>query len=266
VLRTNSPTAFRLLPHPIADLCTPFVPGPRPDEYTRVLTVGRKSRRVRVWRERGDGSPQVRGCHPDDLFGRRRPSRSKVMNYSRKQAANPQFLAFVERTVVLPAFPLSVEEAFVKTVIRQIVPVTVARRQFSQFTKAFGTWQDGCYSFPDAAEFGASCHDALVGLGLGLKCERLLAGLAAIADGDLDRLYSLKGVGPWSARVLRVELERDYAYYPFGDKSGEAVARVCGVDPQAAAQRSAALAADVYIYGVAFLEYTRWQQSTLPTR
>jgi hypothetical protein len=198
----------------------------------------------------------VDGVAPDTVHGQL-PDREKLLRWLESNGATLALLDYARSTVVVPAFSLDVAEAFVKTVIRQVISARQARRLIAEFVRQFGHHRDGAYGFPHPEEVLARTDGELAGAGLGMKAGTIRRGLQALMDLGEDALLAVRGVGPWTRSVLTVEGRRSFAYYPFHDKSGVAVRDHCGLGLCQLASKNPANVGAAYFYAASFLESQR---------
>jgi 3-methyladenine DNA glycosylase/8-oxoguanine DNA glycosylase len=144
-------------------------------------------------------------------------------------------------------------EAFVKTVIRQIVAAKTAKRVFSDFIERYGYHRAGAYDFPSPAGLRSLRASDLRLLGLGFRADRIVNGFGCAIAGETEWWRQVPGIGPWSQQVLTVETKKDYSFYPFGDRSGLRIKAVCGIALEDISRTDSELAGDLYVYGSAFL-------------
>jgi nucleoside 2-deoxyribosyltransferase len=105
---------------------------------------------------------------------------------------------------------------------------------------------------------GLSLED-LKSIRLGYKAATILKIIRQISHDDLIMPHNflskqIKGLGPWSQDILRMEFEKDYAFYPFYDLSGKKIFEQCGVDLNRVAGYDRGFAGDIYVYAASFLE------------
>jgi hypothetical protein len=241
---------YRLYPNPINDICTPFVYDKSHKKYLRYFL--NPNPQLVVVQNNGVGI-NVTGCTPEQIIGREIPQRELFINYIKAHCiCTDDFMDYLKNTYIVPTFPLSEEEAFVKTVIRQIISAAQARKLFSNFVRIFGYEKNGIYGFPNSAMTIKVSLKDLEQLGLGFRAKRILSGLKMIRDGG--EITELRGIGPWSKCILEVELNRNYSLYPFWDKSGKRIKEVCGIDLKSIAQDNGAIAGSIYLYAASYLE------------
>ncbi len=244
---------FRLFPHPKNGDCTPFV-ATASDSFARYCNADDRSRTlVSIAFLQGEDTVEVVG--DDDLWvtGSRRPDRRRLVSYLGSKSCGG-LREYIDCTYVVPTYAPTPEEAFVKTVIRQVIRADSARSLFSEFVKRHGYSVNGVYGFPTLSALTRVSAAAYRAERLGFKAGRLHDGLAHLAMQGSDALASVRGLGAWSQAVIAVELRKDYQEYPFWDKSGEAMQRRFGIDLSIIAGKDRALAADLYVYGASLME------------
>lgn len=246
----------RLFPTPTADMCTPYVatePGCRFERLVwhegRTSIVGISCKGLQATTE---------GYEPARIVGDRTPDRETLVTWINGQEhVSGDFRRFIARTLVVPTYAWSPEEAFVRTVIRQVVRASQAKRLYSLFIKRFGVHDGVRYGLGACSELAQASPRELEKIGLGFKARRISTGLQVISTGALRSWSQVRGIGQWSERVLAVETLRDYCHYPFEDLSGQRIEITCGVSLKRARAHSIQLAADLYVYGASFLEDSR---------
>jgi len=241
---------YRLYPNPIKDICTPFVYDKNHKKYLRYFL--NPNPQLVVIRNNEIGI-NITGCNREQIVGCGMPQRELLINYVEVRCiCTDDFIDYLKNTHVVPTFPLSKEEAFVKTVIRQIISATQARKLFSKFVRIFGYEKNGIYGFPDSTMAIKVPLEDLEQIGLGFRAKRILSGLKMIRDGG--EITQLSGIGPWSKCILEVELNRNYSLYPFWDKSGKRIKEVCGIDLKSIARDNRVIAGGIYLYAASYLE------------
>lgn len=244
---------FRLFPNPTPGVCTPYVATAQGRRFARLAYEGRRRIVVEVAFNRDD--VRVNGCPPERVIGSRRPHRRRLISWLSEQAdVGSDFRAFVKSTIVVPTYAWTPEEAFVRTVIRQVIRASQAKRLYASFIQRFGIHDGLRYGFGPSQMLAYVSLSRLEELGLGFKARRIVSGLQAMNDGGLASLRTVTGIGDWSRQVLTVESKRDYCHYPIDDRSGQRIERECGISLSAARAESTELAADVYVYGASFVE------------
>ena len=241
---------YKLFPNPVSDMCTPFVYAMDKKKYQRYY-LNPNPQLIEL--EFGDTGIMIAGCNYKNIIGENIPHRKLLLAYVERYCrCNCDFRDYIKNTHVVPTFTLSKEESFVKTVIRQIISATQAKKLFSSFIKIFGYEKDGIYGFPNSETIAQISYNDLKYLGLGFRARRVLAGLKMIRDGR--DTSELNGIGPWSKSILKVEANKDYAMYPFWDKSGQKINRFCNMNLQAVAKHNTAIAGGLYLYAASYLE------------
>jgi|GEM_PF-6544231 len=244
---------FRLYPHPTVDICTPFVYNGEHNVYSRYYFGNSSTRLLSLAFEACHVS--VLGSDEKTVLGERLPNRKKLLQFLRNEKkVSRGFLNFIKNNYVIPTFPINREEAIIKTMIRQVISSQHAKKLFSVFVKTFGYERGGIFAFPGPEQLDSLAPYDLKELGFGYKAERICSVLETLKrDGEVE-VDQIKGIGPWSRSILRVESCRDYSLYPFWDKSAEKAKIVCGVDIGNISQVNKFLAGDTYIYAVSYLE------------
>lgn len=229
---------FRLFPEPSENLVTPY--RRRGSVYHRFDCSDHHPQLVTVSRD---------NCGASDV---RAPDRERLLEWL-GQNRHTALLEFARKNIVVPTFSCTESEALTRVFCRQIVTVLQARRLFHSFVVRYGYEADGYFGFPNDSTLSALQPEDFRELGLGFRGERLHRALSAHLDGESHSGDGYPGVGPWSRAVLDVDLQKDYAYYPFSDKSGEAVAARLGIDLSVVSLTSRELAGDLYVYAVSML-------------
>lgn len=241
---------YKLYPNPVHDICTPFVYDKKQKRYLRyflnpdpqLIVIQNSGRNINIV-----------GCNQRQIVWERIPQRKLLIDYIESyRIPNNDFIDYVKNTYVVPTFPLSEEEAFIKTVIRQIINATQAKKLFSNFVRKFGYEKNGIYGFPSSEMTAKISLSDLRQLGLGFKAKRILTGLRMIREGK--KIIELTGIGEWSKCILKVELNKDYSLYPFWDKSGVKINKICGIDLKKVAQDNETVAGGIYLYTASYLE------------
>lgn len=253
----------RLFPQPSEDYCTPFLPERRGyrryachDGDWRLVTVDKWAKEPKISVDGGQ-------------LHQRMPDRDRLLEWiCLAQGVREPFAQYASSHVVVPTFSMSLAEALTRVVMRQIVTVRQARKAFAQFTMRFGYRLNGAYGFPDLDTLRELSIGDYHEFGLGFRAQRLHHAIHSLdphsAPHQSIDLGRFPGIGPWSKAVLDTELNRDYAYYPFSDKSGEAILMHTGIDVAGVATRAPSLAADLYVYAASFVEALRTHASTEP--
>jgi len=246
---------FKLYPHPEDGICTPFIKVPERNVYSRYFNHNSSKRVVSIMNKKESSFFSIIGCDEKKIIGERRVDRKVILDYLLQvQSVSCEFLDYVMNTYVLPTFPISKEEAFIKTVIRQVISARQAKRVFSEFVKKFGYKKNGLYGFPTLEQLEKITINDLRKIGLGFKAERISSGINMLKRIRTGEFVQIDGIGRWSKAVLAVEAHKDYSFYPFWDKSGEKIKTNCGVDLVKIAQESEDLAGDIYVYAASYME------------
>jgi hypothetical protein len=249
---------LKLFPNPSNDLCTPFVFTSERDCFVRLYDSGSSHKHVVIQRRKKSGTVEVDGLPSSSVIGNRLPDRDRIQELIRLgRGIRHEFVEYVRTVVVVPTFSLCPAECFVRAVIRQLISAKQASRLFSDFVKYFGIQHRGSFGFPSASRLCRVQRNTYAKLGLGMKTERIQEGIKQILETPTVDPCALPGVGPWSRQILTVEKHKSYRFYPFWDKSGEKIHRVCGINLSRIAERQPDLAADLYIYAASFLESMR---------
>lgn len=245
---------YRLFPKPSDDICTPYLRIGATDSYSRYHLDGSSIKQILLTGNQNH-SITVDGFNEMAILGANLPHRESLIEYLRTQKAiSPSFFEYVKDFYVIPTFPLSREEAIIKTIVRQVISARQAKKIFSEFIKTFGYAYRGIYGFPSIEQLHGINKKQLLKFGLGFKAERIFRNLSKLEKNyDID-IAELEGIGPWSRNILEVELLKDYSLYPFGDKSGEKAKRVCGIDLNMLAKDDRTLAGHLYIYAASHME------------
>ena len=129
---------------------------------------------------------------------------------------------------------LSLGEAIMKAIIRQVITAGHAKKLIDSFIRRYGKRQvdDGqpYYDFPTVEAIARIPLEELQTEGLGFKAKvvhrtalhmlehDLEAKVAALAPAEaIDVLTSIKGIGRWTAHVAICDLFADWSLYPFED-------------------------------------------------
>ncbi len=249
---------FRLYPHPTDSICTPFVYVRERNAYSRYFFVGSSLNLISITNKVDSSYIFIVGGDEKTIIGERRPNREMILDYLLHcESVSKSFLDYVKNTFVIPSFPLSKEEAFVKTIIRQIINAKQAKKMFSNFVKEFGYKKDGLYSFPNLEQLERVSIYDFRKFGLGFKAERMWSGIRILKTMDKRELTQINGIGSWSKNILEVEAHKNYSLYPFGDKSGEKIKNICGIDLIKIARKSNKFAGDLYVYAASYMEFIR---------
>jgi len=245
---------FRIYPYPKDDICTPFIKGVNSKTFVRGVLCKNRIKKIEL-QLNGTGDLRISGIDKKAIVGKRLPDRKKILEYIvQKSKIAKSFLKYIESVVVIPTFPLSKEEAFVKTVIRQVIRAKMAKIQFSFFIKTFGIKQSGIYCFPNAELLRKLSVSELEAMGYGFKANRIISGIKSLLNNPKIDIDCIRGVGPWSSRVIKSEVSKNYTLYPFFDLSCQKIYEVTGVDLLRLSRHDRILAGDVYIYSASFLE------------
>lgn len=243
---------FRIFPIPTIDMCTPFIFTPH-NSFSRYYYDNENNlKKLKIRLDVSSSRINIKGCNEHEILGLRKPIRENIIDYiNRCDAIDQNFKKFILKTNVIPTYPLSKEEALIKTIIRQIISSQQAKKLFSDFIKKFGVNKNGIFGFPTKQKLIKISVEELKKIGLGLKAERINKGIHLLNNKNFNEI---NGIGPWSIEVLDAEINKDYMYYPFWDKSGEKILKICGIDLVRIKRRDIELAGDLYIYGASFLE------------
>lgn len=249
---------FKIYPNPEGDCCTPFAYIPEKKRYYRYYYSDDLSLNlISIFLSNNTNFPQVRvsGIKKEILIGKRLQNRKKINDFIIcSKFIKKDFLNYFYGTFVIPTFALSIDEALVKTIIRQIITAKQAKKMFSIFTKHFGFHNDGTYSFPNLLELGKITAGDLKKLGFGIKAERICLGISLLRSKHGEEITTMSGIGPWSKEILQVEKNKDFSFYPFWDKSGDRIKEKLAIDLREIAERDRNLAGDLYIYAASYLE------------
>ena len=248
---------FRLYPQPIENICTPFVFDPEKNIYSRYFLNNSSKSLVSLSLQKKINSYRVNvsGIDGTFIYGKELPNRDEIKNYFLvNKSINYSFIEFFENTIVIPTFSLSFVEAYIKTIIRQLITAKQAKKLFSDFIKNFGYCQNRIYGFPDKKNLEDMTVKDLQSIGLGFKGKRIYNGIRMINNFTEENKIELSGIGPWSKAILKVENCKSFSFYPFWDKSGEKIHKIIGIDLNLLAKDKPKLAGDLYIYAISFLE------------
>jgi len=237
---------LRLFPEPTAELITPYLRGD--DGAYRCLDENGATVRVGLC----DDEIVTAGQGPQRL-----PNRERVLEWAARPKAPAAFMEFVAATHVVPTFSRSGTEALVRVVMRQIVTRTQARSTIARFIRQHGVTDGGLFGFPCDATIRSLGADDFTELGLGFRSARLVEAIAESGSDQMLLRGRLPGVGPWSRAVLESDLRKDFSYYPMSDKSGECAGEALGVELEDLRRRDPELAADLYVYALAWIEVGR---------
>jgi len=149
---------FRLFPHPEPGMCTPYADMDEGCHFGRLVWEGERLKRVKLDFVEEDHHVRVTGADEARIVGARRPDRARLIEYCDQQPCDGGFLKYVLNTVVVPTFSYTIEEAFVRAVIKQVIRASHAKRLISEFIRRYGRCQDGWYAFPRFEDLaGVSC-------------------------------------------------------------------------------------------------------------
>jgi DNA-3-methyladenine glycosylase II len=129
---------------------------------------------------------------------------------------------------------LSLGEAIMKAIIRQVITAGHAKKLINSFIRRYGGRRvdDGqsYYDFPTVETIARIPLEELQAEGLGFKAKVVHGTALSILEHDLeakvtkqspvealDMLTAIKGIGRWTARVAICDLFADWSYYPFED-------------------------------------------------
>ncbi|MCP4344357.1 MAG: hypothetical protein GY795_02390 [Desulfobacterales bacterium] len=248
---------FKLFPNPSNGLCTPFLFDSELNGYFRLIY--NKSGFIKTSVKVIDNTAMLFDYNDKKnniLYSYSLPNREKIIDFLEKQK-EVNLLKYIKENFVVPTFPLSKLESFIKTTIRQIVTAGQAKKQFSKFVFSFGEKKDGLYCFPTIEFLKRKTIDEYKSIGLGLKAKRIWNGVNEIAKNDNITLLDLPGIGPWSKRILEVDAKMDYSLYPFDDKSGDKIKETIGIDLFRISKTNSRFSGDLYIYAASYLEANR---------
>ncbi|MCP4631898.1 MAG: hypothetical protein GY855_03150 [candidate division Zixibacteria bacterium] len=248
---------FRIFPYPEKGICTPFVIDNKNGLFIRGFSDRFNKHKV-VIKYLSKCNVMTTGIPSKNIIGTKLPNRRMILKLLKdSENINSEFYSYVKNTFVIPTFPINIEEALVKTVIRQVITVKQAKLLYSSFIKQFGSMDNGIYYFPNCEQLKAINIKNLKKLGLGFKADRIYHGLRMLKRAKIDELDRIHGIGTWSQKILEVETKKSYSYYPFWDLSGFKIKKVCGIDVQALSMINCKLAGDIYIYASSFMEYRK---------
>lgn len=240
---------LRLYPQPDADLVTPF----HTDDglvYQRLVEVGDHDQPT-TWTYDLDGAGEIRLNGAEPTW--RLPDRPTVLSAARR-SNNRALIEFCSCYAVAPAFSPWANEAVARIVVRQVVRACHARRVWARLIRDHGLRREHLFGFLDQTRLSALTTTDYEALGLGFRAARLEELMRAIGQSDWAVPTGCRGFGPWSRAVLAVEAARDYSIYPMDDLSGSAVSALFGVDLVSLQSGAPVIAADIYLYGVSYLE------------
>lgn len=250
--------SFKLFPQPDEEICTPFIYQENDGIYTRLAEEKSNTQLISI--AKNGEKFLVSGVEKEKLIGQRSISRERILDYlSLNPAANNNFLNYVQENTVIPTFTLSLHEALIKVLIKQLISAKQAKKIFSTFIKNFGYNTNKGYAFPSITVLKGLSLEDLKSLKLGYKAARILEIIKQISHDDMIIPHNflskeIKGLGPWSQAILRMEFEKDYAFYPFYDLSGKKIFEECGVDLNHVAEYDRGFAGDIYVYAASFFE------------
>ena len=249
--------SFKLFPQPDEEICTPFIYQKDDRIYTRLLDE-QKTGWVSI--AKNGKNILVSGVEKENLIGKRLISRERILDHlSLNSETNKNFLTYVRENTVIPTFSLSLHEALVKVLVKQLISAKQAKKIFSTFIKNFGYSTSKGYAFPSIRALKELSLEDLKPIRLGYKAARILEMIRQISRDDMKMPQNflsrkIKGLGPWSQSILKMEFEKDYAFYPFDDLSGKKIFEECGVDINHIAEYDREFAGDIYVYAASFLE------------
>ena len=246
---------FRLYPNPTNNVCTPFVYVKEYNAYLRFFNDGSSENLISIINNTNPLCMKVNGYDEKVILGEKIPNREMILEYLQHyDNINNNFLFFVKNTYVVPTFTLSKEEAFIKTVIRQIINAKYAKIIFSNFVKKFGYKKHGIYGFPTFEQLRRISINNLKKFGLGFKADRIWEGIRLIRKLKNNEFIKISGIGLWSKEILDVEIHKNYSFYPFWDKSGEKIKKVCGINLIEIAKKRKSFSGDIFLYAASYLE------------
>ncbi|MCU0289238.1 MAG: nucleoside 2-deoxyribosyltransferase [Acidobacteria bacterium] len=250
--------SFKLFPQPDDEICTPFIYQKDDGIYTRLMEEKSDTQWISI--AKNGKNFLVSGVEKEKLIGQRSISRERILDFiSLNPSTNGNFLNYVRENTVIPTFTLSLHEALIKVLIKQLIGAKQAKKIFSAFIKNFGYNSNKGYAFPSIKVLKGLSLEDLKSMKLGYKAPRILEIIRQISQDDIlkpqDFLSKkIKGLGPWSQDILRMEFAKDYAFYPFYDLSGEKIFDECGVDLNHISKYDRGFAGDIYVYAASFLE------------
>ena len=129
---------------------------------------------------------------------------------------------------------LSLGEAIMKAIIRQVITAGHARKLIDSFVRRYGErWVDNgrsYYDFPIVEAIARIPLEELQAEGFGFKAKVVHETALSILEHDLeskvakqsptealDVLMSIKGIGRWTAHIAVCDLFADWSHYPFED-------------------------------------------------
>jgi hypothetical protein len=246
---------LRLFPAPRQDECTPFTLPQNGEGFARLLHTTRGIQPAEIEIKKSRIASLVNPITGKVYISYRIPDRNLLKRYLRFSCKRDSSLVrFVENVFVIPTFSAGPEEALVKAILRQIVRAGHAKRLISDLIRRFGPARKGLYGFPSLSALRSAKRSDYAGLGLGMKTDRIVDCINRDPEIWQHEPESLHGVGPWTSAILRMDLNADYSFYPFDDKSGERIKEKCQIDLTTLAKSDPSLAGDVYVYAASYLE------------
>lgn len=124
--------SFKLFPQPYEDVCTPFIYQKDNNSYTR-LTAEKSNPRLITIAKKGE-KVLVTGTKAEYLIGHREISRELLLDYlSLNPGTKEDFLTYVQENIVVPTFALSLHEALIKVLLKQLISAKQAKKTLFHF-------------------------------------------------------------------------------------------------------------------------------------
>jgi DNA-3-methyladenine glycosylase II len=129
---------------------------------------------------------------------------------------------------------LSLGEALIKAIIRQVITANHAKKLTDAFIRRYGERQVHAgktyYDFPSLETISRISLEDLQTEGLGFKAKVVQSVALHLLENDVEamiaqmapeqareRLMLIKGIGRWTAHVALCDLHADWSFYPFED-------------------------------------------------
>ena len=129
---------------------------------------------------------------------------------------------------------LSLGEALMKAIIRQVITANHAKKLTDAFIRRYGERQVHAgktyYDFPSLEAISRIPLEDLQTEGLGFKAKVVQSVALHLLENDIEatiaqmapeeareRLISIKGIGRWTSHVALCDLHADWSFYPFED-------------------------------------------------
>ena len=243
---------FKLFPQPSEEIFTPFKFDVNNNCYSRYVNVNGERKLISIFYDKKLNDIKVSGCKRETILGDNLPNRNLINEYLSDSECLVNFKKYVNDNIIVPTYSLSLLESTIKTIIKQIITAKQAKILFSNFIRIYYDSNFGFYSFPSLSKLKKINENDLIDMGLGFKSERICNIVKTYSKCDTFDIDRITGIGEWSKSIINMEVQKNYLYYPYWDKSIDKINEVCKLNLRNIKNNN--LLSSLYIYGASYVE------------